>query len=339
MTATGQTGQDPTSTFQIDRALETLQERSQAWAKTPLAVRIEHLRTLLRRTAEVGPDLVAAAVAAKGGGRRFEGEDWIGAFAIQGRSLRAMIGTLENIERTGRVPIDASDVSVRDDGRVVVQVTPMDGWDRLLFPGWRGEVWLESEVEIDDLDANLGSFYTKSGQAEPGVAVVLGAGNVASIAPLDALHMLFVEGKTTIAVNVGGCLIPFGFSLYLLTSTAVGLFHALLGISLVSTISYISSRPIQGLGIGMPIFIAPISAAMAALLIDPAHSAPLAYIAGTLGVIIGADLLHPCRALGAKIWRARGRTLLRTGRHHRLHLCHAGGYGSGIGQRLGRLFR
>lgn len=104
-------------------------------------------------------------------------------------------------------------------------------------------------------------------------------------------HLVF-EGKTTIAVNVGGCLIPFGFSLYLLTSTAVGLFHALLGISMVSIISYISSRPIQGLGIGMPIFIAPISAAMAALLIDPAHSAPLAYIAGTLGVIIGADLLR-----------------------------------------------
>jgi len=198
MTVTGQTEQDPTSTFQIDRALETLRDRSQAWAETPLAVRIEHLRTLLRRTAEVGPDLVAAAVAAKGGGRRFEGEDWIGAIAIQGRSLRAMIGTLESIERTGRVPIDAGDVSVRDDGRVVVQVTPMDGWDRLLFPGWRGEIWLESEVEVDDLDANLGSFYTKSGQAEPGVAVVLGAGNVASIAPLDALHMLFVEGKTTI---------------------------------------------------------------------------------------------------------------------------------------------
>ena len=104
-------------------------------------------------------------------------------------------------------------------------------------------------------------------------------------------HLVF-EGKTTIAVNVGGCLIPFGFSLYLLANTAVSILHALLGISLVSIISYISSRSIQGLGIGMPIFIAPMSAAMAALLIDSAHSAPLAYIAGTLGVIIGADLLR-----------------------------------------------
>jgi len=104
-------------------------------------------------------------------------------------------------------------------------------------------------------------------------------------------HLVFA-GKTTIAINVGGCLIPFGFSLYLLGNTEIGFFHALLGVSFVSVVSYISSRPIQGLGIGMPILIAPFSAALVAILIDPAHSAPLAYIAGTLGVIIGADLLR-----------------------------------------------
>jgi len=104
-------------------------------------------------------------------------------------------------------------------------------------------------------------------------------------------HLVF-EGKTVIAVNVGGCIIPLGFSLYLLSNTAVGFSHALLGIAVVSIVSYVSSRPIQGLGIGMPLLIAPFSAALAALLIDPIHSAPLAYISGTLGVIIGADLLH-----------------------------------------------
>jgi uncharacterized membrane protein len=104
-------------------------------------------------------------------------------------------------------------------------------------------------------------------------------------------HLVF-EGKTTIAVNVGGCLIPLGFSLYLLANTAVSIFHALLGIFLVTVVSYISSRPISGLGIGMPIFIAPFTAALVALFIDSAHSAPLAYIAGTLGVILGADILR-----------------------------------------------
>lgn len=99
-------------------------------------------------------------------------------------------------------------------------------------------------------------------------------------------------GKTIIAVNVGGCLIPLGFSLYLAISQAINPFHAFLGIIMVSAICYLFSRPIAGLGIGMPMLVAPISAALSALLLDPQHSAALAYIIGTLGVIVGADLLR-----------------------------------------------
>lgn len=115
--------------------------------------------------------------------------------------------------------------------------------------------------------------------------------------PLDTWRLLRVdhtafEGRTLIAINVGGCLIPFGFSLYLLTKVSIGLFHVLLGIFLVAVVSFLASRPIEGRGIGIPIFIAPIGAALVAVLISPEYSAPLAYIAGTLGVIIGADLLR-----------------------------------------------
>lgn len=113
-----------------------------------------------------------------------------------------------------------------------------------------------------------------------------------SVWRLLRLQHLVYEGKTTIAVNVGGCLIPIGFSLYLLVNEAINPLYALAGISMVATVSYLSSRPIKGLGIGMPILIAPLSAALTALLIDPQHSAPLAYISGTLGVLIGADILH-----------------------------------------------
>ena len=68
--------------------------------------------------------------------------------------------------------------------------------------------------------------------------------------------------------------------------------HALLGIIMVSSICYLFSRPIAGLGIGMPMLVAPISAALSAILLDPQHSAALAYIVGTSGVIVGADLLR-----------------------------------------------
>lgn len=117
------------------------------------------------------------------------------------------------------------------------------------------------------------------------------------------LQHLVYAGKTTIAVNVGGCLIPIGFSLYLLVNEAINILYALVGVSMVAIVSYLSSRPIKGLGIGMPILIAPLSAAITALLIDPQHSAPLAYISGTLGVLIGADILHlkDVRNMGAPL--------------------------------------
>ena len=100
------------------------------------------------------------------------------------------------------------------------------------------------------------------------------------------------SGNTVIAINMGGCLIPVSVSIYLFSSHSLGLAAVLLGIAIVSVISYVFSRPVQGLGIAMPILIAPISAALVGMLISPEHSAPLAYISGTLGVLIGADLLR-----------------------------------------------
>jgi uncharacterized membrane protein len=60
---------------------------------------------------------------------------------------------------------------------------------------------------------------------------------------------------------------------------------------------------LPGIGIGMPIFIAPISAAMVALFLSPEQSPVLAYISGTLGVLLGADLLRlkDIRSLGTPV--------------------------------------
>lgn len=111
------------------------------------------------------------------------------------------------------------------------------------------------------------------------------------------------EGRTLIALNVGGGLIPICFSLYLLSRSPLPIGDALLATALVSAIAYAASRPIPGLGVGMPIFVGPIAAAIVALLINPDYSPPLAYICGTLGVLIGADLLRleDIKKMGAPI--------------------------------------
>jgi len=113
--------------------------------------------------------------------------------------------------------------------------------------------------------------------------------------PLHRLLQLPVmpfSGRTIVAINVGGGLVPIFFSLYLLAHNPLPLWQPLLGVAAVAALSRALSRPIPGIGIGMPIFVAPLGAAIFALLVNASYSAPLAYISGTLGVLVGADLLR-----------------------------------------------
>jgi uncharacterized membrane protein len=100
------------------------------------------------------------------------------------------------------------------------------------------------------------------------------------------------SGKTLVAVNVGGCLIPLVFSVYLMMRASLPWTQVLLATAAIAALSHAISRPAPGLGVTMPILVPPLAAAAVALLINSAQSAPLAYISGTLGVIIGADLLR-----------------------------------------------
>lgn len=108
-------------------------------------------------------------------------------------------------------------------------------------------------------------------------------------------------GKTVVLVNIGGCIVPVTFSGYLFVTNVIPLFQAVICIAVVSVVAYAVSRPVRGLGIGMPILFAPLAAATIAYVLAADHAAPLAYIGGTIGVLIGADLLRfkDIRRLGA----------------------------------------
>jgi uncharacterized membrane protein len=107
---------------------------------------------------------------------------------------------------------------------------------------------------------------------------------------------------TIIAVNVGGAVIPTLLSLYLLVQTGqYG--RALAGVAIVTTIVHWLAHPIHGVGIAVPVFIPPVVAAVTALLLSRQSAPALAYISGSLGTLIGADLLNlgQIQALGAPI--------------------------------------
>jgi len=101
-----------------------------------------------------------------------------------------------------------------------------------------------------------------------------------------------LSDKVIIAVNVGGCLIPVGLSFYFMSLQLIDPIKMIIGIMAITLLSYKSSELIPGFGVGMPIFLAPLSAALLALVIDPEHAAQLAYMSGVLGVLIGADILR-----------------------------------------------
>jgi len=107
---------------------------------------------------------------------------------------------------------------------------------------------------------------------------------------------------TLIAVNIGGAVIPMLMSLYLLIKYNLWLKGALATIA-VAFVCYTLAYPVPGLGIAIPSFVPAIATAIAALVLSRDYAAPLAYIAGSLGTLIGADLLNldKVRGLGAPI--------------------------------------
>ena len=110
------------------------------------------------------------------------------------------------------------------------------------------------------------------------------------------------QGRTILAINLGGALIPLGLSVFLLVKHAIYM-EAGIGVAIMAVITYFLAKPVPGVGIAIPPLIPPILAAAVALLISRRHAAPLAYIAGSVGCLLGADVfnLYRIRDIGAPI--------------------------------------
>jgi uncharacterized membrane protein len=102
---------------------------------------------------------------------------------------------------------------------------------------------------------------------------------------------------TVLAINVGGALIPIMLSLYLAFRNRI-VFKSLLAIAAVALVTYSLAQPVRGVGITLPIFIPPIVALLAALILSWRQAGPLAYIGGSMGTLIGADLMNLGRVPG-----------------------------------------
>jgi aldehyde dehydrogenase (NAD(P)+) len=186
---------------QLDEHVETLRAHADAWARLGIAGKIRHLRAMRARTVEVASEWVELAAQAKGiAGTALAGEEWLSGPYPLLTAIDRLTATLSAIARD--VPA-ISERAIRTrppsagserPGQVIAEVFPVEPADRILLNGIHAEIWMEPEVTRETLRDHTASFYR---QREPSgfVTLVLGAGNIASIPPLDVLYALYAHGS------------------------------------------------------------------------------------------------------------------------------------------------
>jgi aldehyde dehydrogenase (NAD(P)+) len=137
-----------------------------------------------RNLGRCGKRWVDASVAAKRIDPRspWVGEEWMGGPYAVAVAASGYVDTLSALA-AGRLP-EFKGITTRGDGRLVVPVFPRSLVDRLLMSGISAEVWMQPGVTAAELDQHMASFYQEP-NPRGRVALVLGAGNVTGIAPLD----------------------------------------------------------------------------------------------------------------------------------------------------------
>jgi len=190
----------PTSREELDRIVDELAGARRRWARLDVRERQRLLTACRAATFTVAPDMVAAGCRAKG--LAPDGpdstEEWLGGPVAILRNLRLLAETLHDIERYGRPRLPAGAVGQRRDGQVIVDDFPRTLADRLLFSGFHEEIWMYPDVTGDSLATSMATAYAADADRAGRVALVLGAGNVAGIGPMDVLYKLFVENEVAV---------------------------------------------------------------------------------------------------------------------------------------------
>jgi len=132
--------------------------------------------------------------------------------------------------------------------------------------------------------------------------VVRSGGRVVFFGVPYVIPMLSQFPGTVIAVNVGGALIPALLSIYLILKNRLFL-KSLVATAVVTVGVHMVAHPVPGVGIAVPFLIPPAAATITALILSRECAPALAFICGTLGTLIGADLLNlgNLQGLGAPV--------------------------------------
>ncbi|MEW5654086.1 aldehyde dehydrogenase family protein [Streptomyces cinereoruber] len=182
----------------LDTLVERLSTGERAWARTNLSERRELLLAVAAATAATADEWVRTAADIKQlhPASPLVGEEWMsGPYAVL-TYLQALQETLRRLAEGADVLGDTR-ITPAPGGRLAVQVLPYDTYDKLLMSGFRAEVWTTPGTTEDQLRTTAGLTQRTPRQTR-GVALVLGAGNIFSIPPLDVLYQLYAENRTAV---------------------------------------------------------------------------------------------------------------------------------------------
>jgi hypothetical protein len=172
-----------TSSKQADAIVQRLTDRKNVWLQVSTSDRITYLKRCIDGVTGVADAWADAACQAKGINPEatLAGEEWLVGPSVVLWNLQRLIKTLE---ANGQP--EPPKLTTRKE-QVIANIFPDNLMERLLWLGFTGEVWMEPGQP-----ATQGMIYQKK-PAQGKLALVLGAGNVSSIAPMDALYKLFAE--------------------------------------------------------------------------------------------------------------------------------------------------
>ncbi len=182
----------------LDATAVAVAARADEWARLTIPSKMAMLSDLRTQTGAVAERWVEVACAAKGIDpiSPAAGEEWLsGPYAVL-LAVAALHQSLDRLWR-GEATYRQSWVSRRPNGRTVVRILPVEWHERLILSGYSAQVWMEPGVTPSVLPRNTATFYAQQ-DPQGRACLVLGAGNVAAIPPLDVLHKLFVEGQVVV---------------------------------------------------------------------------------------------------------------------------------------------
>jgi aldehyde dehydrogenase (NAD(P)+) len=179
----------------LDTVLAELAEGESVWAATPLARRGELLAQVHARTGQNAQAWVDAAAQIKGlpAGSPLLGEEWLsGPYALLS-GLAVLMESLQALAAGGS-PVDGYAFGRAPGNRVTVKGLPHSVFDRILLSGFSAEVWMPPGVDEATIRDRAGLAEREPGVTH-GIGVVLGAGNITSIPPLDVIYELYANNR------------------------------------------------------------------------------------------------------------------------------------------------